>query len=325
MTEPVKRVHWGLIGCGDISRKRVAPALRDLDCCVFEALSRADATRAQDFASEFRANSWHSDWKELVNDSGVEAVYIATPVDLHAEMTVACADAGKHVLCEKPMALSVAECDRMIDACRTNGVKLGIAYYRHFYPVIGRIKEILSSSEVGEPVMAQVNAFEYYNPGPGDPRHWFVEKARSGGGPMFDFGCHRIEVLTNLFGTVNRVVGAAGRVKFERDVEDTATAQFTFDSGPWASLSVTHATWEAQDTLHIFCTRGSLHVPVLNRGELEIKTPDGTTTESHPPDPNFHAPLIEDFTEAVLKNRRPTVAGEEGREVNRLLEKIYRP
>src|SRR6185369_14041146 len=140
----------------------------------------------------------YADWHDLIVDPDVHAVYVATPVHLHSEQTIAAAEAGKHVLCEKPMAMNTAECDRMIAACRTNGVQLGIAYYRHFYPVVLRVKEIIASGEIGKLVLAQVNAFQRFNPQPGDDRHWLVEKAKAGGGPMMDFGCHRIEILLNL-------------------------------------------------------------------------------------------------------------------------------
>ena len=94
----------------------------------------------------------------------IKAVYLATPVYLHAEQTIAAAEAGKHVLCEKPMALSVTDCDRMIAACQANGVQLSIAYYRHHYPVIRRVKELLAAGAIGQPVIAQINAFERFDP-----------------------------------------------------------------------------------------------------------------------------------------------------------------
>src|SRR6476659_1861289 len=152
----MKKLGWGLIGCGDIARKRIAPALRDLDSGDLIAVSRARPELAKAFAEEFGARKWFDSWQELLSDSEVEAVYIATPVHLHAEQTIAAAEAGKQVLCEKPMALKPDECDRMIAACRANKVTLGGAYYRHFYPVIERTKEIIQSGEIGEPVLAQI-------------------------------------------------------------------------------------------------------------------------------------------------------------------------
>ena len=318
-----KRLRWGLMGCGDIARKRVAPALGDLANCELVAVNRARAELAEEFAREFGARRWYRDWRELLADPEIEAVYIATPVDLHAEQTIAAAEAGKHVLCEKPMALNVAECDRMIAACRAHGVQLGIAYYRHFYPVLNRVQEVIESGEIGVPVLAQVNAFEMFNPQPGDPRFWLVDRARAGGGPMMDFGCHRLELLIKILGPVKSAVGLVRKVLFDRAVEDTAVATLEFENRACGVLTVTHAAYEPQDTVSIFGSRGSLAIPLLNRGELRIRTPDGERVESHPPHRNIHQPLIDDFARAVLDAREPRVGGAIGREVARLEEEIY--
>jgi len=189
----MQSVRWGLIGCGDIARRRVAPALRALPNCELLAVSRARAEHAESFAREFGAGRWYADWRLLLADADVEAVYIATPVHLHAQQTVAAAEAGKHVLCEKPMAMSVAECDRMIAACAANDVQLGVAYYRRFYPVVERIRVLLLMGEIGRPIVAQVNAFERFDPEPTHPRRWLIEKRLSGGGAMFDLGRHQLE------------------------------------------------------------------------------------------------------------------------------------
>ena len=146
-----------------------------------------------------------------MTDDEIDAVYIATPVFLHAEQTIAAAEAGKHVLCEKPMALNVEECDRMIAACKANNVKLGIAYYRRFYPVLERVRQVIASGEIGNPVFAQMNAFEYVDPDARPSPRLALEKAKSGGGPMMDFGCHRLEVLTDLFGTIRRTESIVAR------------------------------------------------------------------------------------------------------------------
>ncbi len=317
-------LKWGLIGAGDIAKKRIAPALRDLPNCELVAVSRRRAELAKAFAEEFGAQKWYADWRDLVADEEIEAVYIATPVYLHHEQTIAAANAGKHVLCEKPMALNSADCAKMIEVCRVNNVKLGIAYYRHFYPVIERIKQVIKSGEIGKVVIAQMNAFEYFEPTDDNPRRWLIEKAKSGGGPMMDFGCHRLEVLTDLFGEVRRAESIVANVVFEREVEDTAMAIFQFETGTCANLTVTHAAAKPQDTLDIFGTDGAIHVAVLNRGAIEIKTKTGERAENHPPHQNFHQPLIEDFTEAVLSDREPLVNGEIGRTIALIEEEIYK-
>ncbi len=318
------KLRWGLIGCGDIARKRVAPALRDTQSSELIAVSRARSDLAASFAKEFGAKRWYAEWRDLLNDDEIGAVYIATPVHLHATQAIAAAEAGKHVLCEKPMAMNVAECDRMIDAASSQRVKLGVAYYRHFYPLVQRIKEIIKSGEIGLPALAQIEAFEWFNPAAGDSRSWLLKKQLAGGGPMFDFGCHRIEVLLNIFGPVSEVKALTANTVFEREVEDTATALFRLAGGVCAVLSVTHAAAEARDTLNIFGSLGSIHVSNLNQGKMRVIGKFGERDEAHSPAANLHAPLVEDFTNAVLENGEPTVSGETGRTVAMIEAEIYR-
>lgn len=317
-------VRWGLIGCGDISRKRVAPALRDAELSRLIAVSRARSDLADAFAREFGATKAYADWHELIEDAEIDAVYLATPVNLHAEQTIEAAEAGKHVLCEKPMALSPEDCERMIAACSSNGVKLGIAYYRRFYPAIRRMKEIIASGEIGRPVLIEANAFERFNPAPGADRAWLVDPTQSGGGPMMDFGCHRIEIMLDLLGPVAATTAVTTKVLFERPVEDTAIAVFSFASGGQGVLKVTHAARESQDSLDLFGSEGSIRVSVLNGGTLRIKTAAGERIEQHPPHANLHQPLVEDFIAAVLDDRAPEVDGAAGLAVQRVLADIYR-
>jgi predicted dehydrogenase len=315
---------WGLVGAGDIARKRVAPALRDSPRCDLVAVSRGRPELAESFATAFEVPRWYAHWEELLTDPEIDGVYLATPVHLHAAQAVAAAEAGKHVLCEKPMAMDVGECDRMIAACRTNHVKLGVAYYRHFYPAIERIKNIIASGEIGEAVLAQINAFELFNPQPDQPRYWLMKRAQAGGGPMFDFGCHRLEVLIHVFGAVRQASGMIANVVFDREVEDTAVALLQFERGPCATLTVTHAAIEPKDTFEVFGTRGSIYVTELNKGDLRVRVGGRDRLEAHPPAMNLHRPLIEDFVDAVLTSREPRVNGDLGRTVAELEDQIYK-
>ena len=174
------------------------------------------------------------------------------------------------------------------------------------------MNEIIESGEIGKPVVAQINAFEWFDPIPSHPRSWLLKKERSGGGPMFDFGCHRIEVLLDLFGKIETVKATKSNTFFKREVEDVATAIFQFERDTTATLSVAHSVREAQDTLDIFGSEGSLHVTVLNEGKLRVISEAGERTESLPPATNIHQPLIDDFAQAVLEDRSPVVTGEIG-------------
>jgi predicted dehydrogenase len=316
-------LNWGLIGCGDISRKRVAPAIRDLDNCRLIAVNRAHSDRAEQFAHEFGADRWYKDLKELLEDEEIKAVYIATPHNLHAEQTIAAAKAGKHVICEKPMALNAQECRRMIAACRTAGVRLSIAYYRHFYPVVSRVKQILESGEIGKVVLAEIRAFENFRPEAEDPRSWFTRKRQAGGGPLMDFGCHRIEVLLNILGAVSKAWGSQGSLITDWDVEDTSISILESQTEARGILAVSRAIEEPQDTLDIYGSAGSIHIPVLNKGEMKVITPGGERREDHPPHQNLHLPYIDAVTQAFLENREPPVPGETGLRVAEITEEIY--
>jgi predicted dehydrogenase len=276
------------------------------------------------FADEFGASRVHADWRDLVTDPEIDAVYVATPVAPHAEQTIGAAEAGKHVLCEKPMAIDVASCDRMIAAAQANGVKLGVAYYRRFYPVLARVKELIESGELGVPLMASLQAFERFDAAPGQTIPWRLVRAEAGGGPMMDFGSHRLEMLVSLFGEVERITGWSDKLLFpEREVEDSAGASVRHKRGVRAELLISHAASEPRDVVDIYLSEGSLHIGFLNTGELRVVSARGTRVESLPPHANLHQPLVEDFVSAIQQDREPGVSGEDGREIQRLLAEVY--
>jgi predicted dehydrogenase len=316
-------VRWGLIGCGDISQKRVAPALTDVPQSELVAVSRANSDLLDSFADAFDVRRRFPRWEKLVQCDEVDAVYVATPPNLHAEQTIAAVEAGKHVLCEKPMAMNVAQCDRMIAASKANRVKLGIAYYRQFYPAVKRIKEVIDSKEIGKPTIVEVAAFEWLDPDSTDSRAWRLKRGVAGGGPMFEFGCHRIQLLLHLFGSVRAVSAAKSNSLFDREVEDTATASLEFASGLVATLTVSHAVMEPRDTFVVWCSEGSVSTKVLNEGKLIVRSRNGERAESHEPARNIHQPLIEDFVRAIIDDRQPSVTGEIGRAVAEVEEEIY--
>jgi predicted dehydrogenase len=317
-------LRWGLIGAGDIVRKRVAEALRGGSGCTLAGVARARADLVDAFAREIGAARGYPRWHDLVADPAIDAVYIATPVHLHAEQTIAAARAGKHVLCEKPMAMDVAECDAMIAACRSAGVALGIAYYRRFYPAVARVHALVESGEIGAPVFAQMTAFEPFDARPSEPRSWLLRRAESGGGPMADFGCHRLEVLLHLLGPVRRVTSIVSTVALQhRDVEDTAAALLQFERGATGLVAVSHAAAERQDTFDLVGTRGSIRIASLNRGDLTVCAAGRERRESHPPAANVHQPLVDDFVDAVRTGRAPSVDGLDGRAVAAVQDAIY--
>lgn len=310
-------LKWGLIGCGDVARKRVARAILDEPRSRLIAACRRDEAQLAEFCRTFGVEKAYSDADALLNDPEIDAVYIATPVCEHLPQTLAAARAGKHVLVEKPMAMTLAECDQMITACRDAGVKLSVAYYRRFYPLVHRMQELIRAGAIGKPMaVSAVTSTEA-----GDGWRWVPE--HGGGGALMDIGSHRINLFTSLFGPVRSVKAICERGACRGGTEDTAVLLMQFASGIVGTLQCHFRGSADPDEFAIAGTQGRLLARPLNGSELIVESGTERMTESHPPASNFSIPLIADFVSAILEGRDPTVSGEEGRLANQVIEEAY--
>ena len=320
----MNQVRWGLIGCGDIAQRCVGPALAAIPTCRLEAVSRRNPSKLDDCVQLFGAQRGYESWQDLCAQDSIQAVYIASPVHLHREQAVKAAECGKHVLCEKPMALDSRECQSMVDAARRNGVQLGISYYRHFFPVILRLKQILAAGEIGDVMQIRIDAAETPLFSKDHPRYWIFEKDKAGGGCLMDFGCHRIEVMLHLLGAIVTVKAATGKVYDRHAVEDVATLLVEFENGAHGLLSVMRGGTEDRDTVTLLGTRGTVRVNTLSQGAITVTTAGSRQTETLPPHPNPHLPLIEAFTRCLLEGAAPEVDGRIGLRVQQIVDDAYR-
>jgi predicted dehydrogenase len=317
-------LQWGIIGCGDIVRRRVGPALKSLPGCAIAGVARRDPNRLDGCCGELQAGRGFADWRELVRDDAIDAVYIATPVRAHCEQVLAALEHGKHVLCEKPLGMDAEECRQMRAASRRSAAVLGVAYYRHYYPAVLRMKAIIESGEIGDVLLVTTVACETFRPAQDHPRRWILDKSRAGGGSLMDFGCHRIEVLFHLLGNEIAAGGVGGHIYRDHDVEDTATVAIRFENGANGVVSVTRGGTLAQDVVCIQGTRGVVRVDNLNGGWLTVTGDTGTRQETLPCHANPHLPLIEAFCNAVREKRPPDVDAETGWRVQRIIDAVYR-
>jgi predicted dehydrogenase len=312
-------IRWGLLGCGDIANKRVADAIAADDESHLVAACRRNETLLQEFGRQFDIRHLTTSAQELIAREDLDAIYVATPVNLHRDQTVAAARSGKHVLVEKPMAIDPAECQAMIDACAAANVTLGVAYYRRFYPVVLRLADLLAEGTLGRPlsVLATTgNSVRF----PADD--WRVVKSLGGGGPLMDIGSHRLDLFLQLFGDVTGVESRCAPSP-DYESEDVATVLLEFASGCHGVLQCYFGTVDAPDRLEVIGTDGRATTESLNDGDLTVVTADRTRIESHPPNPNLHAPLISDFTRSIRAGRPPTVTGEIGMATNRIIASAY--
>jgi predicted dehydrogenase len=317
-------LKWGIIGCGDIVRRRVAPALATLPGCAIAAVARRNPDGLEDCCRELQAGRGHADWRDLVQEAAIDAVYIATPVSVHCEQVLGALENGKHVLCEKPLGMNAAECRQMLAASRQGAAALGVAYYRHYYPAVLRLKEIIASGEIGDVLSMTLTACETFLPEKTHPRRWILDKARAGGGSLMDFGCHRIEILLHLLGRETAAGGVWGNVYNDHDVEDTATLAVCFETGATGVVSVTRGGTLERDVVQVQGTRGVAQVDHLNGGWLTVTGDAGTRQETLPCHANPHLPLIEAFCRAIEEKRPPDVGAETGWRVQRIIDAVYR-
>ena len=288
-------LNWIVIGIGDISIRRVIPAIQAEPRSRLYGLITRDPAKA----APYDTRAWVT-LDEALADPEVHAVYVATPVFLHAPQTIQSLRAGKHVLCEKPMAMNEAEARSMVKTAEETGRTLGVAYYRRMYPKVQRAKELLDAGAIGQPVVAELTCHGWFDgkkPGENESdRNWLIDPALAGGGPLFDVASHRIDVLNFLFGRPGRVTGQFSNAVHHYAVEDNATVLIEYPGGLRGIVDVRWHSKVSRDECRIRGTEGEMNLSPLNGPELIY--PGGR--ENLPPHANFHYPMVENFVDAVL-------------------------
>ncbi len=285
-------LNWIVIGVGDIARRRVIPAI------LAEPRSRlfGIVTRDPAKAAPYNTRTWPTLDAALADPAAkaeVQAVYVATPVFLHAPQTLQSLEAGKHVLCEKPMAMNEAEARSVVQAAERSGKMFGVAYYRRCYPKVQRARQLLAAGAIGQPVLAELTCHSWFD-GQGS-RSWLVDPSRAGGGPLFDIASHRIDVLNFLFGQPLRATGQLSNVVHRYAVEDNATVMIEYTGGVRGIVDVRWHSRVDRDECRIRGTDGEMELSPLNGPDLVY--PGGR--ENLPPHANLHYPMIDNFVDAI--------------------------
>lgn len=283
-------LNWLVIGVGDITTKRVLPAI------LSEPRSKLTGivTRRPRKAEAYGVPAWVH-LEDALAQAAADAVYVATPVFLHAPQTILSLRGGRHVLCEKPMAMNYEEARSMEQAARDAGRILGIAYYRRLYPKVNRAKELMEAGAIGRPVFAEATSHDWFNPAESH-RSWLADPKSAGAGPLFDIASHRIDLMNYLFGAPSRVSGHLSTLVQPLLVEDNASVLIDYENGVRALVDVRWHSRIARDEFKIRGTDGEIDLSPLNGDSLVF--PGGR--EAIPAPVNLHYPCIRDFVGAVL-------------------------
>jgi len=278
-------LRWGVMSTADIARKKVIPGLLKADRCEVVAIASRDAGQARAAADEFGIPTAHGSYEALLADPAVDVVYIPLPNHLHAEWTIAAAQAGKHVLCEKPLALTAADAERMVEACADAGVRLMEAFmYRH-HPSWVAAMDVIASGRLGR-VGAVQSWFSYYNDDPLNIRN----QLHAGGGALFDIGCYAVNLSRMVFDA--EPVGVLASVIRDpaTGVDTLTTAILEFDAGVAAFTCSTRV--ETDQRVHVYGTEGRLSIEIPFNIPPDRPTHVFVTAGGDPP----VAPAIETLT-----------------------------
>ncbi len=307
-------VHWGIIGAGVIADVRMAPAIQQAAGCELVAVQARDAAKSAAFATRHGVARHYTDVEALVTDPQVDAVYIASPNYLHAEQTILAAQHGKHVLGEKPMALTPDECQAMIDACQTYGVRLMIGFMMRFHAAHRRAREIVESGFLGETKLARAH-FLFRLPHPG-PNNWRQQPTLSGGGAVMDVAVHCVDLLHFLLGREVEAVSAfADHDPATYPSDETTTILLRLEGNVQGAVEVSFGVPYASNDFALYGSQGT----IIGRNTLgqeptgELYTLSAKGRVSHDLTPvNMYVAQAEHFARCIEENREPITGGQEG-------------
>ena len=347
----MKKVRTGLIGCGKVGQIHAA-ALAGLAEADLVAVCDASAERARACAARYGVRAF-TDVSALLESAAPEAVLIGTPHPLHAAPTLLAARAGVHVLVEKPMAASLADCDAMLAATRKAGVRLGVISQRRCYEPVRRMKQAIDEGRIGRPVLGVFSMYSWRDPSYYESDPWRGKWATEGGGVLVNQSPHQLDLLQWFLGAIDEVSGCWANLNHPYvEVEDTALAMIRFKSGALGSVVTSLSQKPGLYTrVHVHGSNGASVGVETDRGATFVA---GVSEIAEPPlndlwtvpgeeallagfqaedrsrfrqvnaTTHYHALQIRDFLGAVLEGRPPMVTGEEGRVVVEMFTAVYR-
>ncbi len=311
--------NWGVLGPGFIATRAVIPAMQRVPTVRLLAVASSNSARAQSIAAQFSIERAYDDYQALLDDPDIHAVYIALPNHLHRSLTIRAALAGKHVLCEKPLAMTTVECDEMIVACRQANVLLMEAVMYRFHPRMIVLKELLTTGELGD-LRFLHTAFSFSFNAPENYR----ARAEFGGGALLDIGSYCINAARWLSGSEPQEVQAYA--SYSRGVDVSTSAILHFEREIVAHIQGSFTAAEHQ-VIEVVGTKAAVTVPLAFTAWIDDTTllniQRGATFEQRvfaPADP--YQAMVAHFTDCVLEGASLFYPPSDGRATLRVIEMV---
>lgn len=318
-------VRYGIIGYGRFAERRIAPSLKSCQQSRLVAIQKRDPEAARRKAEEVGIPKAYSSVEELLSDPEIDAVFIASANALHYEQTLLAAQAGKHVLVEKPMAVSSAQAQEMIDACRSAGVKLGVGHNMRYTNAVRWLKHVVQSGELGNVASAEAVFHVVADPA---LRTWVFDGKLAGGGAFADLGVHLVDAVRFLLGEgLQQIQAQLRREQQKGEVEVGASVLArTSASGALAHFD-TSFELPFRTELVLYGTRkaaGIIRFDAPGREGLVFEDQgDGNRILRKLPASDPYREEIDRFSLAVLADVEPDIPGEEGLANQRVLDAVY--
>lgn len=269
-------VKWGVLGVGNVCEVKSAPAMQLIPGSELVAVMRRDGQKAKAYAERHGVPKWYDETDKLISDPEVNAIYIATPPHVHAELTRKAADAGKPVYVEKPMATNYQECLDMISTCERAKVPLFVAYYRRTLPNFLKIKQLVEDGVIGDVRLVNIQMNQTKDPQIiiSTETNWRVDPEIAGGGYFYDLASHQLDFLDFLFGPIKTAKGIAANQAGRYAAEDIVTASFEFENGILGSGSWCFTTSKTanKDMTTIVGSKGQISYPTFGEPYVLLET-----------------------------------------------------
>lgn len=326
------QMNWIVLGAGDIATNQFVPALKSLESCRVLAVIDQNQAAAEVLARQCGAPYALADIKEIRRLREANAVYIATWPVSHCELAVLAAEAGKHILCEKPMAVTLAECDRMIHACRAANVRLMIGNNNRFHAAHQRVRQLMTENAIGKVVLAKADFLTSFRLRQGErfrASQFRLTWGLGGGGVVMDMGIHVIDLLCFILADEVEAVGSFhDRLVYDCEAEDTALIQVRFRSGALGNISLGGGIPYGRNALELYSDRGAIiSERSIGRVPDEVRVRvfrDGAWTEYTAPNVDSFRTEVEAFIAAVARGGETPVPGSEGRKDLAVVLAAYR-
>jgi predicted dehydrogenase len=317
-------ICWGIIGCGDVTEVKSGPAFNKVPNSRLVAVMRRNEEKAKDYAERHGVEKWYSNADDLINDSAVNAIYVATPPASHEEYAMKAMRAGKPVYVEKPMAINAAAAERMESMAKETGTKISVAHYRRQQPIFLKIKELLEQKAIGDVRVIQLKIWQPHQSNiiAQTETNWRIDPSVSGGGLFYDLAPHQLDLMLYFFGRAKTVSGISFNASGLYGADDVTSGQILFESNCVFNGSWCFTSYDRQDSCEIIGSEGKILFSVFDQNRFLLERDGTETTIEFDRLQHVQQPMIQKVVEYFLGRSNNPCSVSEGVEVIKMMDAL---